>query len=343
VSYSYSDPLEIRGIRLANRIVAAPVATRSFTREGIPSDRTMSIYRNYASSGAGMVVVEHHAVHPWGRNRAEQPRLYGDNHAEALKPLVGLFKASGTPVIAQINFAGSMTADETLLDEDDFEYVSPSGLKTPRDAVTRTPRRLDRKETGMIAEAFVEAAHRAVEIAGYDGVMIHAAHGYLLGQFLSPLTNHREDAYGGSVMKRARLLFEITDAVRSSLASAKPEALVSVRLGAADHMPEDPIRGLTADEAAQIARELAELGADWIAVSGNHCGFGDSRTEDYPYFAPYAALIRRALDGRAPLDCAGGVRSAKTANKMLSDGVCDLVGIGRLFLSAPAFLKEWAQ
>lgn len=339
MSVSFFDPFEIRGTALANRIVAAPLATRSFTREGQPTEKTTTMYRNYAASGAGLVVVEHHAVHPWGRNRHEQPRLYSDEDAAALKPITDLFKASGIPVVAQINFAGSMAADETLPEEDDFEYLSPSGIKTPRDSLAAKPRTLERGQIEEIVEAFAQAAIRAVKIAGYDGVQIHAAHGYLLGQFLSPLTNHRDDAYGGSAKKRARLLFEVTDAVRSSV----PDVLLSVRLGVADHMPDEPLKGLSVDDTAPVARELAELGADWIGLSGNHCGFGEKLTADFPYFAPYARIVHDALRGAIPLDCAGGIRSAKTANEMLGGGICDLACIGRPFWSDPKFIEAWKR
>lgn len=339
MSVSLFDPYEIRGCEFPNRLVAAPMATRSFTRDGLPGGKTMEMYRNYAASGAGMVIVEHHAAHPWGRNRREQPRLYSDPAAAALKPLADLFKKSGVPVIAQINFAGSMCGDRSLLEEDDFEYLSPSGVKSPRDILTECPRALERGQIGEIVEAFAASAARAVRISGYDGVQIHAAHGYLLGQFLSPLTNHRDDEYGGSDKKRARLLYEVTDAVRSSL----PDTLLSVRLGVADHMPGEPPAGMSVGDAVPVARELAALGVDWIGISGNHCGYGDQLTGDRPYFAPYAKAVRESLRGAAPVDCAGGVRSAGTADDMLSGGVCDLVCVGRPFWSNPNFIGEWRK
>lgn len=334
---SLFDPVEIRSFRMENRVVAVPMATRSFTVDGRPTDKTMEMYGKYAESRAGMVVVEHHAVHPWGRNRREQPRLYGDADAESLRPLTDLFRAAGTPVVAQINFAGSMTADENLLREDDFEYVSPSGVKTPRDALRERPRPLEERQIAAIVEAFVRAAERAVRIAGYDGVQIHAAHGYLLGQFLSPLTNKREDAYGRTPKGRARFLYEIVDAVRSSC----KDALLSVRLGMADHMPDEPMKGLSVDDTADVARELAALGVDYLSLSGNHCGFGDKRVGDDAYFAPFARVVRDAVRGALPIDCAGGVRSRRTAEELLAGGVCDLIGIGRPFWSEPGFLRTW--
>lgn len=336
-SKSFREPIRIGKFELPNRVAAAPMATRSFGRDGLPTEKTLAIYEKYAASGAAMAVIEHHAVHPWGRNRMEQPRLYEDRYAEALKPLTAPFREKGMPVLAQISCAGALTADASLLDESDFEYVSPSGDKTPRDVLQETPRALERGQIAELVEAFVASAVRAVRIAGYDGVQIHAAHGYLLGQFLSPLTNRRADEYGGSEKKRARLLYEITDAIRATL----PDALLSVRLGMADYMPGEPLRGLSVDETAPIARELAALGADWLGLSGNHCGFGDQIAADTPFFAPFARVVHDALRGATFSDCAGGVRSAQTANDLLSGGVCDLVGVGRLFWSNPDFLQTW--
>jgi 2,4-dienoyl-CoA reductase-like NADH-dependent reductase (Old Yellow Enzyme family) len=334
-----NEPLEIRGTALSNRLAAAPMASFSFDGDGMPTERAVKLYESFAASGAGMVVVEHHAVHPWGRNRFSQPRLYDDRHAEALRAIVAPFKKNGVPILAQVNFAGSMTADEGLLRLDDFEYVSPSGVKTPRDSLAETPRALEPGQIAEIVEAFASAAVRAVELAGYDGVQIHCAHGYLLGQFLSPLTNRRDDAYGGSDKKRARLLYEITDAVRGEIRGK----ILSVRLGMSDYMPGTERRGLSVDETAPVARELAAIGADWIGLSGNHCGFGVGIEGDNPYFAPFARVIHDALGGAALCDYAGGVRSARTADELLADGVCDIVSVGRPFLSDPNFPKAWLK
>ena len=173
-------------------------------------------------------------------------------------------------------------------------------------------------------------------MAGYDGVMIHAAHGYLAGQFLSPLTNLRDDAYGGTGYRRARFLYEITDAVRRTL----PDAVVSVRLGAADTLPDEKPHGLAVEDTVPVARELAALGVDLISVSGNLCGYGMDRTNG-SYFAPYAAAIREAVGGKVPVECTGGIRGIKSAEKLLGDGCCDLIGVGRPLVADAGFLDKW--
>jgi 2,4-dienoyl-CoA reductase-like NADH-dependent reductase (Old Yellow Enzyme family) len=177
-----------------------------------------------------------------------------------------------------------------------------------------------------------------VQIAGYDGVQIHCAHGYLLGQFLSPLTNLRTDEYGGSDKKRARILYEITDAIRQTL----PNVVLSVRLGMADAFPDEPRKGLSLDETVPATKELANLGLDLLCLSGNHCGYGINRTDD-AYFAPYAARFKEALGTRLPVVCTGGIQNAKTAESLLQKGVCDFTGVGRLMLRNPNFMGEWRK
>lgn len=333
----YAEGLEIAGVKLANRLAAAPAASQLF-EDGSSTEKAVALYEKYASSGAGITVVEHHAVHPWGRNRTTQPRLDTDEHARSLRAITDPFKKSGMPVLAQINYAGSMTAGADLLSLDDFEYTSPSGLHAPNDALKdATPRELSRSEISEIVEAFAHAAVRAIETAGYDGVQVHCAHGYLLGQFLSPLTNHRTDEYGGSEKGRARLLYEVVDAVRQETKGR----ILSVRLGMADHMPDEPMRGLSIDDTVPVARELASLGVDWLALSGNHCGFGAKRSDDCAYFAPFVRAIHDALGGAIPCDCCGGVRSPRTADDLIASGVCEIVSLGRPLLKEPDLPRRW--
>ena len=329
------EPFEIRGYPLSNRIVAAPIASRSCELNGAPSEKTLEIYRRLADSGAGLVVAEHHAVHPWGRNRLAQLRLDSDQAAQSLIPLTQLFAERKLPLLAQINFAGSNIADESLLSQDDFRLLSASARpKSDGSGVQE----LTSGEIEMIVESFAQAAVRAVGISGYTGVQIHACHGYLLGQFLSPLSNQREDAWGGSAKKRARFLLTVFDAVRSSLPS---KAVVTVRLGAADYMPDEPMRGLSVDEVVPVARELAAMGVDGLFISGNHCGFGGNRREgDGAFFAPYSRIIREGVRGAVPVECTGGIQSARTANELLRSGVCDLVGVGRALIKDPNAVKD---
>jgi 2,4-dienoyl-CoA reductase-like NADH-dependent reductase (Old Yellow Enzyme family) len=331
------SPLRIGNIEIKNRIIAEPIVSNSGDSSGLPTKESFEIYKGYAGSGAGLVVIEQHAVHPWGRNKLSQFRLYGDAEAAALEPLTALFREAGVPVAAQLNFSGAGASGKALLHEQDFKLVSPSGTRNPRDLIEHDSHALEISEINAIIDSFAKSAIRAVNIAKYSGgVQIYACHGYLLGQFLSPLTNHRSDLYGGDIKSRARLLFEVVQAVRSSI----PKATLSVRLGASDQMPGRKENGLILNESIWVAKELAAMGVDWLGVSGNHCIYGIGENDnDTAYFSPYAKAIHDALnDKNVPVDCAGGIRSSQKGKVLLNSGVCDLIGIGRPLLKDKNFL-----
>lgn len=334
------DQFELRGRVLRNRVVSAPLASKSAAPDGGPSDRSLEIYGRFSASGVGLLVAEHHSVCKNGSVRPQQFSAATDEAAERNAKMAAAIKNNGAVALAQINHGGANIADPALFDDREYRAVSPSGVPVGScwQALRQKPEILSAAEIRQIIEDFAAAAVRMVKIAGYDGVQIHASHGYLLGQFLSPLTNRRGDEWGGSDAKRARLLYEVTDAVRQSL----PEAIVSVRLGIADYLPGEPRKGLSLEETVPVAKELAALGADSIHVTGNLCGFGAARTDE-AYFAPCAARIREAVAGTAAVECTGGVRRAAVAEKLLADGVCDLIGVGRLMLSDSDFLSKWKE
>lgn len=332
------EPIEIKNHLLPNRVVSAPLASSSSLPEGTPSDKSLEIYRRLSGSGVGLFIVEHHAVQLNGCTRPTQFRADNDEAAKAHANIACTLKDSGATVLAQINHAGAKIADPAVFDMPEYRAVSPSGIPLGDSWVStkQVPYVLSAQEIKQLIADYVSAAVRMVRLGGYDGVQVHASHGYMLGQFLSPLTNKRSDAYGGSDAKRARLLYEITDGVRQSL----PDAVLSVRLGAADYLPGEAPKGLSLDETVPVARELVNLGVDMIGITGNLCGYGLDRKDD-AYFAPYAACIREAIGRSVPVECTGGVRSARIAEKMLEDKSCDLVGVGRLILKDPDFLHKW--
>lgn len=334
------EPFELRDKTLRNRVVSAPLASSSALPDGTPSEKSIEIYKKIASVGTGLVIAEHHAVNFCGRTRPAQFLADKDETASACAKMSRVLKSSGAVAIVQINHCGANIAEPAVFDDPEYRAFSPSGVPVGKcwGSIERKPQVLQRDEIKRIIEDYVEAAVRMVRLGGYDGVQIHASHGYLIGQFLSPLTNKRDDEYGGSDKKRARFLYEIMDGVRMSL----PDAIVSVRLGAADYLPGERMSGLSLDETVPVARELAALGADMIGVSGNLCGYGAGRTDE-AYFAPYAARIKEALRGLVPVECAGGISRASVAQKLLEDGVCDLIGVGRLMLRDPNFLFRWME
>lgn len=329
------EPIELRAVRCENRFMLAPMATASASTEGLPTDKTLEVYAPLAASGVGLAIVEHHAVHRGGRARIAQLMADSDDCVEGLKSLPNLFRQAGVPVFAQISHAGSLIREKELLAEPGFIPSAPS--EWPHPAVPQQiPRVLPEGEVRDLPALFAAGARRLVA-AGYDGVEIHACHGYLLGQFLSPLTNRRKDLYGGTTANRARLLFECFEAVRAELNHDVP---VAVRLALSDTLPGEERNGLALEESVWIARELAALGVDLLDLSGNLCGY-DGPGE--AWFAPFVRVVRDAVGRKVPVVCTGGIRDVVRAEELLRHDVCDLVGIGRPLMKDPRIVIGWTQ
>ena len=334
------DSLKIGNICLQNRLCAAPIATASGTFNGSPTEKSIKIYKQIANSDVSLVVVEHYAVDSTGRTRQQQFLANTDITAKAHAQIARVIKDVGKLALAQINHSGAKIMDGAVFKMDDYRCLSPSGIGVGKfwEQISATPEKLSVTEIKKIIDNFASAAKRIAYIAGYDGIVIHAAHGYLVGQFMSPLTNMRIDAYGGSYYRRMRFLYDIVDAVRKSV----PDKVIAVRLGAADTMPNAPSHGLTITETATAARELVALGVDIIFVSGNLCGYGLTEKRE-GYFAPYALAIRNAINAKIPIECTGGIRSIRCAERMLQEKSCDLIGIGRPLHANYKFLETWIK
>jgi 2,4-dienoyl-CoA reductase-like NADH-dependent reductase (Old Yellow Enzyme family) len=326
------EPIEIGPVRLENRYVSAPIATATATREGFPTADTLDAHGIIAESGVGLSVVEHHAVHKEGRTSLRQLLLDREEVVPYQGKLYEVYSSHACPAFIQINHAGSLVNDEDMLDGNFVPY-GPSPIRHPYCNLYVMPRAMAVPEIEAVTRQFAEAAKFAIQ-AGYPGVEIHACHGFLVGQFLSPLTNHRSDRYGGEIKNRARLLFEIYEAVRDSIPWENP---VAVRLGVADTMPGKPSAGLTLDDAKWIARELTEKRVDMLDLSGNLCGFEGTGNA---YFAPYAKAVKE-VTGSVPVLCTGGIGDPETAERLLREGACDLVGLGRPLRRDPKTVRNW--
>jgi 2,4-dienoyl-CoA reductase-like NADH-dependent reductase (Old Yellow Enzyme family) len=328
------EPLEIRGIRLQNRITSAPMASNTCTKTGLPTADTLDYYMPLADSGVGLAIVEHHAVHPDGRARVRQLMMDRDEAIPYQKDLSGLFSSRNVPVIVQLNHAGSQIMDEELL-VNGWAPKGPSPIRHPRSKVFIMPQGMTTEDISSLPDLFAEATERAVR-SGYSGVEIHACHGYLLGQFLSPMTNLRTDAYGGEIKNRARLIFEIHDAVRSA---AGDETVVAIRLGLADTLPGREPSGQTIEDARWVAGEFSSRGLDLLDLSGNMCGY---EGQGEAWFASYCRTVKDAA-GNIPVICTGGIRTADTAARLLDRGDCDMAGIGRALKANPELVRDWEK
>ena len=331
-------PLTIRNLTLKNRILLPPMAVVKGDMESRVTDELVAYYDEKAASGLfGLIVTEHCFVSPEGQASERQLSVSRDSDIPGLRRIAEVIHKHGVPVIAQINHAGGAAKRGVT----HLEPLSPSGIHSPGlgdpdlDPAILTPAEMDR-----IAEDFAAAAARVKE-AGFDGVEIHAAHAYLLCQFLSPITNLREDLYGGkTIAERLRFPLMVTAAVRKAVG---PDFPVSLRLGACDYLP----GGNTPAEAAEAACSFADAGIDLFDVSGGLCYYRRPGHKEAGYFSDQVREIRKALLKRAggssadeaagavlpPVVLTGGIQTAGEAEAFLEDGTADLIGLGRCILN----------
>jgi NADPH2 dehydrogenase len=317
-------PLVFSGIRLRNRIVMPPMWSGQATPQGEVTDAIVEYHRRRAAAGCGLIIVEHAFVHPGGRHTPTQIGVHRDEMVSGLSRLAAAVRGEGAAVAMQLAHAGSRASSKVI----GCSPVAPSAVRHPYEPEGDVPEELTAARMREIAAAFAAAAERARR-AGFDAVEIHAAHGFLLSEFLSPLTNRRTDRYGGSVENRVRFHLEVLAEVRGRVG---PDFPVFVRLGAHDETP----GGLELEDACTAARLLAENGAALIDVSG---GLQGSRGAGKPpgYFVPYAAAIKARV--AVPVMVTGGIREPALADRIVREGSADLVGIGRAMLEDP----DWAR
>lgn len=315
------DPIEIKGLRLKNRLVMAPMATGMATPEGEVTDRHIKHYSTRATGGVGLIILEHTYVLKNGKLSPGQLGLYADGLIHGLNRLTQAIHKEGAKVIVQLTHAGAKTNSSMIAEQP----IGPSNVAPPDSK--ESPRPLTREEIKSIAVAFGEAARRAME-AGCDAVELHGAHGFLIGQFLSPYTNRRDDAYGGNLEGRLRFPAEVIMQVRAKLESKVP---VFYRFGA-DDMVEG---GLTPGEAKLAAPLLERAEVDVLDISGGLGGGGSDRYSDQGYFVPLAQSIRESV--KIPVIGVGNITEAEYADRIIREGRVDLVALGRKLLSDPDF------
>jgi len=309
------DPLEVKGLTLKNRIVMPPMQTSLATAEGAVTDKLIEHYTR-RSKALGLLIVEHSYVSPDGKVSEEQLGIHDDGLVLGLEKLSSSIHATGTPVVIQINHAGAIASSEII----GTEPVAPS----PREEA----RELRTKEIEALTEAFAVAAERAMK-AGFDGVEVHGAHGFVLNEFFSPLTNRRRDRYGGSLENRMRFPLEVVEGVKEKVGGR----LLLYRLGSDDLDP----KGTQIKDSKKFAVKLGEAGVDIIDVSGGLCGSRPAQLQNIQgYFIPQAQQIREVVN--IPVIGVGGITEPEYANSLIQEGHVDLVAVGRALLEDP----DWA-
>lgn len=312
---------EIKKFKFKNRYVCAPFDIARATDNGLVTEDLLSIYEQ--RKGPSLIIVEQAAISPAGQYR--EKLLYVDRQEciHGLSRLVDVIHNNNQIAVLQINHAGS-AADTKLTG---LEAVAPSQVIHP--VLKRSlPRELTKNEIQEIKETFVQAALRAIS-AGFDGVEIHNCHGFLLSQFLSPLTNLRKDEYGGNLENRSRLLMEIVSDVKKEIGE-KP--LLLVRLGVDDLL----LGGLSLEEGCLVAKKLEELGIDIIDISTGLVP---------PLGLPGPAMIREQIRTikshvNIPVIGSGELADIKIASNMVEKGEVDFIALGRPIMNQPNFVEE---
>ena len=322
----------ISGMRLRNRFV------RSATWEGLADDkgaatpRLIHMMAELAEGRVGLIISGHAYVEKRGQAGPWQLGVYDDSLMPGLHRMTEAVHEKGGRIALQLAHSGFFARRQLT----GHDPVAPSSLE----GVGKSPRKaMGKKEIAEVVKAFGEGARRAKE-AGFDAVQIHAAHGYLLSQFLSPFYNRRKDNYGGPVEHRARIVLEVLASIRKAVGAEFP---VFIKMNCADFID----GGLVFEDALQVGQLLEQNGIDAIELSGgvltggklgpSRIGIKDEEKE--AYFREEAKVFKETV--KVPLILVGGIRSYQVADKLLKQGVADYFSMSRPFIREPGLIKRW--
>lgn len=356
----FSD-FSIADLTLPNRLVRSATLENMASPDGSPTDATRRLYERLAAGGAGLIITGYAYVSKAGQSYPLQHGMHSDGLIPSWRQVTDAVHERGGRIMMQIAHGGRQTKPSALGGR---EGLAPSGI--PSFIYFHRPRRMTEGEILTVIDEFTAAALRAKE-AGFDGVQIHGAHGYLLSNFLSPLLNRRRDAWGGDRQRRLHLLEEIVKEVRRVLGD---RFALLLKINSHDYVP----FGFSPRESIPAILHLAGLGLDAVEVSGGTMESvmamtrGDSpaaivgrdrtglaraylslvlalQTKLLPfreaYFLPFAKRIKRRLP--IPLILVGGIRSPATAERILRSGQADLLSLSRPFIREPALPRRWHE
>lgn len=320
--------IKVGSLILKNRLMMAPMATHSSDMFGNPTQKTLEYYEEKSDGGyLGLLETEHTYIAEIGKADPFQLSSATDSTIEGLSQLASVIHKNGSKAMLQINHAGSASR----LSYSGKQPLGPSSLINPsKRGLGEIPREMTKNDIKLVIKQFVTAAKRA-KLAGFDAVELHAAHGYLLNQFYSPLSNHRDDEYNGYTLEgRIRLLKEILRALRIELGE---KFVISMRFGGCDYIP----GGSTIEDAVAAAVELEKTGLDLLNVSGGMCMYSNPNTREPAWFKDMTKAIREKVS--IPVVLTGNIKTRETIDMVLENGMADIVGSGRSILTD----SNWAK
>ena len=322
------EPFKIGSMEIRNRFMRSATTSYWSDENGVVRPEIIRLYEGLSRGGVGLIVKGHTYVMDSGKAHVGMAGISGGHQVLKLRELTEAVHRHGGKVVTQLNHAGY----KSIVDRAGPSAYGESGWEG---------RALTADEVQSIVDAFGDAAQRTVE-AGFDGVMIHGAHGYLVSQFLSRLANRRSDDYGGSLENRMRLLTDIYDEIRDRVGASYP---VLIKMNCDDFSPD----GFTVEDSVKVASAMAKRGMDLIEVSGGGVGQvkeirqtrakSDDPALSEANFAGHAAKIREAIKP-TPMGLVNGIRTRGCMEALLEKGVTDLVSMSRPFIRERDFVKN---
>ena len=330
------ETINIAGIKIPNRFVRSATHEWMAEPDGTPTSRIGDLYGELARNEVGLIITGYAYVDPKGKSDDLQQGIYDDSFIGPYKEIVARVHEHGSKIVLQIAHGGR----QTMITADNPYMLAPSAVIETTKGMT--PEEMTGKEVLETIENFAQAARRAKE-AGFDGVQLHCAHGFLLSNFLSPYTNRRNDMWGGSTKKRTQVILDIISRVRELAGENYP---ILVKLNVTDGFKPDAHKHtLDAPESIEIAKILADNGVCAIEVSGGVAEAGEElfRTMiDSPkkeaYYREYAKMIKEQVD--VPVILVGGIRSKQVMEMLLKEGYADMISLCRPLIAEPDLVMK---
>lgn len=328
------EPSEINGMKINNRFVRSATYEAMAGPDGAVSDQLVDSMAELARGGVGLIISGHSHVLPEGQALDRQMGIYADGLVDGLQRLTAAVHDNGGVIAVQLAHAG-----QRGVGKGEYGALGPSDLV--EDGVVKA-KAMTEDDINRTVRAFGDAAERAVR-AGFDAVQIHAAHGYLLSQFLAPCSNKRSDTYGGKLENRARLLTEVYQEIRARVGAAYP---VMIKINSEDFLED----GFTVDEMLSVAKVLENLGLDGLEMSGGTFASGrfipsrigtSTSVEKEIYYKEAARSFKKEMS--LPLILVGGCLSYTSAEDIVTSGLADYVALSRPLIREPQLVKRWAE
>lgn len=326
------DRTEINGMVLENRFVRSATWEGMAGNDGTVTPRLITTMVDLAKGGVGLIISGHAYICPEGKAGPGQLGIYEDELIPGLKEMTAAVHNSGGKIVMELSHAGKFASEKVT-------GQAPMVVSDSEEAGNKLYHEITDQDIQVIITAFANAARRA-KAAGFDGVQIHAAHGYLLSQFLSPVFNQRNDKYGGDVYNRSRIIIKVLQAIRAAVGKDYP---VLIKLNCRDFVE----NGLSLDDSLKVGRALSDAGLDAIELSGglptggplSPMRPGIRSEEEEVYYRDEARYFKNAID--IPLILVGGIRSFHVAEHLVEDEIADYISICRPLIMEPDLINRW--